>query len=154
MRRFNRHSIYDSDPQLYTRKYCKQAARDLYSCGSLGMFLVSLLYERNYLRIDLVKINCCLNVPFMIWFLYVLNSITSEFQCNSQGVFIALAERMTYFILARIYLAFYAKCLPHSILCVLLTGQGQFVGISKFIQSKESNQQGLFTNYCCLRIGD
>ena len=48
--------------------------RDLYRCGSLGMFLVSLLYERKYLRIDLIKINCYLNVPFIIWFLYVLNS--------------------------------------------------------------------------------
>ena len=52
--------------------------RDLYPCGSLGMFLVSVLYERKYLRVDLIKINCCLNVPFMIWFLYVLNSIASE----------------------------------------------------------------------------
>ena len=42
-------------------------------CGSHGMFLVSLLYERKCLRIDLLKINCCLNVPFNIWFLYVLN---------------------------------------------------------------------------------
>ena len=42
----------------------------------LGMFLVSLLYERKCLRIDLFKINFCLNVPFIIWFLYVLNSIT------------------------------------------------------------------------------
>ena len=46
--------------------------RDLYWC-SLGMFLVSFLYERKCLRIDLLKINCCLNVPFNIWFLYVLN---------------------------------------------------------------------------------
>ena len=37
------------------------------------MFLVSLLYEGKCLRIDLLKINCCLNVPFNIWFLYVLN---------------------------------------------------------------------------------
>ena len=50
--------------------------RDLYRCGSRGMFLVSLLYERKCLRIDLLKINCCLNVPFIIWFLYVLNSLT------------------------------------------------------------------------------
>ena len=50
---------------------------DLYRCGSLGMFL-SLLYERKCLGIDLIKINCCLNVPFIIWPLYVLNSVTSE----------------------------------------------------------------------------
>ena len=72
--------------------------RDLYPCGSLGMFLVSLLYERKYLRIDLIKINCCLKVPFMTWFLYVLNTITSEFHCDSYRVFIALAERMAYFL--------------------------------------------------------
>ena len=45
-------------------------------CGSLRMFLVYLLYERKCLRIDLLKINRCLNVPFIIWFLYVLNLIT------------------------------------------------------------------------------
>ena len=43
------------------------------------------------------------------------------------------AERMAYFIIARISLAFEAKCLPNSILGVLVTGQAQFVGISKFI---------------------
>jgi len=43
---------------------------------ALGMFLVSLLYERKCLRIDLFKINFCLNVPFIIWFLDVLNSVT------------------------------------------------------------------------------
>ena len=37
------------------------------------MFLVSLLYERKCLGIDLLKINCWLKVPFYIWFLYVLN---------------------------------------------------------------------------------
>ena len=58
--------------------------RDLYRCGSLGMFLVSLLYELKCLRIDLFNINCCLNVPFIIWFLYVFNSIkkTPELQCS------------------------------------------------------------------------
>ena len=40
------------------------------------MFLVSLLHERRSLRIDLFKINCYLNVLLIIWFLYVLNSIT------------------------------------------------------------------------------
>ena len=47
--------------------------RDLYCCSSLGMFLVSFLFERRCLRIDLLKINCSLNVPFNIWFFYVLN---------------------------------------------------------------------------------
>ena len=41
----------------------------VYPSGLLGRFLVSLLYERKYLRIDLIKINCCLNVPFKIWIL-------------------------------------------------------------------------------------
>ena len=45
-------------------------------CGSIGMFLVYLLYECKCLRIDLLKINRCLNVLFIIWFLYVLNLIT------------------------------------------------------------------------------
>ena len=44
--------------------------------GSLRMFLVSFLHERRCLRIDLFKINCYLNVLLIIWFLYVLNSIT------------------------------------------------------------------------------
>ena len=72
--------------------------RDLYQCGSIGMFLVSLLYERKCLRIDLIKINCCLNVAFIIWSLYVLNSVTSELQCGSCRVFIALGERMSYLL--------------------------------------------------------
>ena len=37
------------------------------------MFLVSLLYERKCLTVDLLKINFCLNVQFNIWVLYVLN---------------------------------------------------------------------------------
>ena len=49
--------------------------------------IVYYLYEHKYLRIDLIKINCCLNVPFMIWFLYVLNSIMSELQCDSYSVY-------------------------------------------------------------------
>ena len=76
--------------------------RDLYRCGSLGMFLVSLLYERKCLRIDLIKINCSLNVPFIFWFLYVLNSVTSELQCGSCRVFIVLAKRMAYYYRARL----------------------------------------------------
>ena len=47
--------------------------RDLYWCSSLGMFLVSFLYERRFLRIELLKIKCSLNVPFNIWLLYLLN---------------------------------------------------------------------------------
>ena len=62
----------------------------------LGMFLASLLYERKCLRIDLLKINCCLNVLFIIWFPYVLNSVTSALQCGSCRAFIVLAERMAY----------------------------------------------------------
>ena len=73
-------------------------SRDLYRCGSLGMFLVSLLYERKCLRIDLTKINCSLNVPFIFWFLYVLNSVTPELQSGSCRVFIVLAERMAYLL--------------------------------------------------------
>ena len=46
--------------------------RDLYWCSSLGMFLVSFLYERRFLRIELLKIKCFLNVPFNICFLYRL----------------------------------------------------------------------------------
>ena len=48
--------------------------------GSLGMFLASLLYELECLRIDLFKIDCCLHVSFIIWFLYVLNSIKKRMQ--------------------------------------------------------------------------
>ena len=40
---------------------------------------------------------------------------------------------MAYFIIARIYLAFLAKRLPQPILCVLITGQELFAGISKFV---------------------
>ena len=43
--------------------------RDLYRYGSLGVLIVTLLYERKWT--DLIKINCCLNVPFIIWFLCV-----------------------------------------------------------------------------------
>ena len=48
--------------------------------GSLGMFLASLLYVLKCLRIDLFKIDCCLHVSFIIWFLYVLNSIKKRMQ--------------------------------------------------------------------------
>ena len=82
----------------YTPESTDSRPRDLYQCGSRGMFLVSLLYERKCLRIDLIKINCCLNVPFIIWSLYVLNSVTSELQCASCRVFIAIAERMSYLL--------------------------------------------------------
>ena len=83
--------------------------RDLYRCGSLGMFL-SLLYERKCLGIDLIKINCCLNVPIIIWPLYVLNSVTSELQYGSCRVFIALAERMSYFFKCAFSWHFKQKC--------------------------------------------
>ena len=44
--------------------------------------------------------------------------------------------------------------LPNSILGVLVPGQGQFQGISKFIWGKFSAQQGLLKNYFCLQIGE
>ena len=49
-----------------------------------------------------ITIDCCLNVPFIIWLLCVLNSIKSELQCGSYRVFIVLAERVAYFIIVRI----------------------------------------------------
>ena len=42
----------------------------------LEIFLVSLLYDRICLRIDVLKINYCLNILFIIWYLYVFYSIT------------------------------------------------------------------------------
>ena len=42
----------------------------------MQMFLVSLLYDGICLRIDVLKINYCLNILFIIWFLYVFYSIT------------------------------------------------------------------------------
>ena len=67
--------------------------RDLYWCSSLGMFLVSFLYERRCLRIDLLKINCCLYVPFNIWFLCVesITFVLRNTQRNdSEGIFYLL----------------------------------------------------------------
>ena len=127
---------------------------DLYRCGSLGMVHVSLLYECKCLKIDLIKINCCLNVPFIIWSLYVLNSVTSELQCGSCRVFIALAERMSYLLQYAFSWHFKQNVLLNSILGVLVTGQALFAGISKFIKGKQSDQQSLFTNYFCSRIGE
>ena len=101
MKRFNR-LVEAFDLWLRSVEYTPESTDsrpcDLYQCGSRGMFLVSLLYERKCLRIDLIKINCCLNVPFIIWSLYVLNSVTSELQCGSCRVFIALAERKSYLL--------------------------------------------------------
>ena len=79
----------------------RQMSLDYYTippAAQARMFLVSLLYECKCLRIDLIKINCCLKVPFIIWSLYVLSSVTSELQCASCRVFIALAERMSYLL--------------------------------------------------------
>ena len=67
--------------------------RDLCWCNSLGMFLVSFLYERRCLRIDLLKINCCLYVPFNIWFLCVesITFVLRNTQRNdSEGIFYLL----------------------------------------------------------------
>ena len=85
---------------------------------------------------------------------FVLNSVMSELQCGSCRVFIALAERMAYLLYCAFSWHFKQNVLPDSILCVLVSGQGQFAGISKFIYGKQSDQQGLFTKYFCLRIGD
>ena len=87
----------------YTPESTDSRPRDLYQCGSRGMFLVSLLYERKCLRIDLIKINCCLNVPFIIWSLYLLNSVTSELQCGSCMQSVHRASRtQVLFIIVRI----------------------------------------------------
>ena len=40
--------------------------RDLHRSGTLEMFLASLLYDRICLRIDVFKINYCLNILFII----------------------------------------------------------------------------------------
>ena len=56
-------------------KSTQQAAR-LHRSGTLEMFLLSLLYDRIRLRIDVFKINYCLNILFIIWFLDVFYSIT------------------------------------------------------------------------------
>ena len=51
------------------------------------------------------------------------------------------------FIIVHIYgWHFKQNVLPNSILGVLVTGQAHFAGLSKFIQGKQSDQQGLFTN--------
>ena len=72
--------------------------RDLYWYGSLGMFLVSLLYERKCLRSDLIKRNCCLNVPFIIcfFFFFGLNSVTSELLM--QSVYLSSRTRLAYLL--------------------------------------------------------
>ena len=99
MKRFNRHSL--SIRFMTPNRSCipeRTDNRPRNLCrGSLEMFLASLLYVLKCLRIDLFKIDCCLHVSVIIWFLYVLNSIK-----NACRVFIALADRMTYFMLVRI----------------------------------------------------
>ena len=50
--------------------------------------------------VDNITINCCLNASFIIWYLYVLNSIMSYSAVHT--VFNSLAERMAYFIMVRI----------------------------------------------------
>ena len=62
---FNSDLIYDSDLQLYS-KVCNRP-RHLHRSGTLlEMFLVSLLYDRICLRIDVFKINYWLNILFII----------------------------------------------------------------------------------------
>ena len=101
MKRFNRHSMslrFMTPNRGCIPESTDNRPRDLFR-GSLGMFLSSLLYERKCLKIDLFKIDCCLNASFIIcvFFFYVLNSIT-----NACRAFIALADRMAYFIIVRI----------------------------------------------------
>ena len=53
--------ILDSVLLLYRNR-----PRDLHRSGTLEMFLVSLLYDRICLRIDVFKINYCLSILFII----------------------------------------------------------------------------------------
>ena len=86
MKRFNRLvEAFDLWPRSVVVYHKVPTTGRAMRCGSLGMFLVSLLYEGKCLRIDHIKINCCLNVPFSFW-------------CGSCRVFIALAERMAYLL--------------------------------------------------------
>ena len=49
----------------------------LWRPDTLQMLLVSLVYDHICLRIDVFKINYCLNILFTcIWFLYVFYSMT------------------------------------------------------------------------------
>ena len=74
---FNSDLIYDSDLQLHRK--VRYRPRDLHRSGTLEMFLVSLLYDRICLRIDVFKINYWLNILFIIWFLYAFHLITFVF---------------------------------------------------------------------------
>ena len=74
MRLLNSDLIYDSNLQLYG-KVCNRL-RHLHRSGTLEMFLVSLLYDRICLRIDVFKINYWLNILFIIWFVYAFHLIT------------------------------------------------------------------------------
>ena len=71
---FNSDLIYDSDLQLHRK--VRNRPRDLHRSGTLEMFLVSLLYDRICLRIDVFKINYWPNILFIIWFLYAFHLIT------------------------------------------------------------------------------
>ena len=53
---------------------------------------------------------------------FVLNSVTSDLQCVSCRVFIALAERMAYLLQCVFSWHFKQNVLPNSILGVLVTG--------------------------------
>ena len=68
--------------------------RDLL-CSSLGMFLVSFLYGRRFLRIELLKIKCSLNVPFNIWFLYpfVLRNTRRN---DSEGIILSADKQLKF----------------------------------------------------------
>ena len=63
MKSFNRNSKYTTGRVGHHR------------CRTFDMFRVW-SYRDICLRIDVLKINCCLNILFIIWFLYVYYSIT------------------------------------------------------------------------------
>ena len=87
MKRFNRHSMslrFMTPNRSCIPEGTDNRPRNLFR-GSLGMFLASLLYELECLRTDLFKIDCCLRVSFITWFLYVLNSIKkTHAECSSR----------------------------------------------------------------------
>ena len=74
MKRFNRHSMslrFMTPNRGCIPESTDNRPRDLFR-GSLGMFLSSLLYERKCLKIDLFKIDCCLNASFIICVFFFL----------------------------------------------------------------------------------
>ena len=71
MSSFNFDLIFDSDLLLYRNR-----PRDLHRPGTFEMFLVSLLYDRICLRIDVFKINYCLNIVYnLVSLCFLLDNI-------------------------------------------------------------------------------